>query len=593
MVSSFYELRKRSKFMFVVFEKLKWFFKQEKRRYILGVFVLLLANFLSMLPPKMIGDMVDQLSLSQMSLDALFRSIFIFFSIILLIYIANYLWSVYLFGGSVLLGLEMRRKVMRKMLGQTPLFFSKFSTGSLMARGTNDIYTVQDFAGFGIMSLMDSTVTPMIIIVVMALTLSWKLTLATILPLPLLFWFSKYVGKKLYAVYDESQTAFDKVNEFVLENVSAVRVIRAFHAEKNEESRFAQVAQNYYEKMMYLSILDSLYTPAVRIIPGVSYVIALAFGSRLISAGEMTIGALISFNVFLGRLVWPMMALGEYINVSEQASASSDRIDEVLFYEEDIIDEKEALEYKGDQDIRFDHFTFQYDDEKPTLEDITFSLDRGQTLGIVGKIGSGKTTLVRQLLRFYPHKEKSLYLGNLPIEAYQQESVRKTTGYVPQGHILFSKTIRENIAFGKQGATASDVDEAVNFADFGKDLVQLKDGLESMAGEKGISLSGGQKQRISIARASIREPEVLILDDSLSAVDANTEKVILENIKKSRQGKTTVIVAHRLSAVEHADKIIVLENGKIVQEGTHEELMKTVGFYKEQYELQKLEASHE
>ncbi|MDL2311181.1 ABC transporter ATP-binding protein/permease, partial [Peptostreptococcaceae bacterium OttesenSCG-928-C18] len=288
-------------------------------------------------------------------------------------------------------------------------------------------------------------------------------------------------------------------------------------------------------------------------------------------------------------LVWPMFALGDFANLSEQAGASMDRIQEVLDYKEDIVDKDDAKIYEGKGDLEFINLDFYYpSSERKILDDLNFALKNGHTLGVVGKTGSGKTTLIKQFLKMYNLKEKSLKIGDNFIEDIETKSLRNKIGYVPQRHIVFSKTIEENIKFSDRNKSLEDVNRVVELADFKKDLESLPEGLDTMAGEKGVSLSGGQKQRVSIARALIKNPEILILDDSLSAVDANTEQKILSNLKEFRKGKTNIITAHRLSAVQHADLIIVLEDGKIVQRGTHDKLFNEKGWYREQFIHQQL-----
>lgn len=579
--------------MFQTFKKLNWFFSQEKKSYLLAVAIMLITYVLILVPPYMIGHLTDLIMEERIQLTYLYRMLGLLLLTIALAYGLNFWWSYLIFGRSSRMGYQTRSRLMRKFLIQSPIFYEKNSTGSLMGKATNDVNAIVDFAGFGIMALFDALVYPAVLLVMMFLTTSPVLTLFSVSPLPLLILFSRYIGKKLYVEFDKAQKAFDRMNESVLENVSSVRVVRAYNREEKEKIRFHEKANHLYKMNMKVSILESLYTPAVRIVPGISYIIALLVGAVLIQRGQLTLGQMISFTVYLSLLVWPMFALGEYINVSEQANASADRIAELMAYKEEVIDAKEAEVYRGGGDLSFRNYSFTYPKgAKPALQNISFDLAHGQTLGIVGKIGSGKTTLVKQLLHLYPLEGERLFIGNKPIERYTIASVREHIGYVPQNHVLFSRTVGENIRFGKAGADASAIAAAAASADFTKDIAFLPEGLETMAGEKGIALSGGQKQRISIARAMIKDPDILILDDSLSAVDATTEATILNNIQKERRGKTTLIVAHRLSAVLHADLILVMEEGKIVEMGTHQSLYESGGWYRRQFDYQKLEGHH-
>jgi ATP-binding cassette subfamily B protein len=318
--------------------------------------------------------------------------------------------------------------------------------------------------------------------------------------------------------------------------------------------------------------------------------IGLGYGAYLVSQQEMTLGDLVSFNVYLGMIIWPMFAIGELINVMQRGNASLDRVQETLDYEEDVKDASHPVTVAQPGRIGFSEVKFQYPQSSSiNLSNINLQLEQGQTLGIVGKTGSGKTTLIKQLLREYPAGEGTISLAGIPIEDQTKDQVRNWIGYVPQDHVLFSRTVRENILFGHPEGTEEDIETAIRLSHFQKDLQLLPQGLETLVGEKGVALSGGQKQRISIARALIKNPEILLLDDSLSAVDAKTEARIIENIQQERHGKTTIITTHRLSAIQHADWIVVLDDGVIIEEGTHEDLLKNEGWYKEQFDRQQIE----
>jgi ATP-binding cassette subfamily B multidrug efflux pump len=329
----------------------------------------------------------------------------------------------------------------------------------------------------------------------------------------------------------------------------------------------------------------------IKVLVGVSYLIGLCYGGYLVFRNELTLGELVSFNIFLGMLIWPMFAIGELINIMQRGNASLDRVMETLNYDPDVKDAASIVEVAQPESIVFDKVTFRYPSSSiDNLINISFHLERGQTLGIVGRTGSGKTTLLKQIMREYPFGTGTIAISGVPLEQQPVERIQGWVGYVPQQPILFSLTVRENIRFGRKHATDEELQQALELAAFSKDVHYLPDGLETLVGEKGVALSGGQKQRVSIARALIVDPEILILDDALSAVDAKTEAEIIRGIRRERAGKTTLITTHRLSAVQHADWILVLDEGCLVEEGTHEQLLELGGWYKEQFDRQQLEA---
>ncbi len=426
------------------------------------------------------------------------------------------------------------------------------------------------------------------IIATMAVLVSWKLTLAALLPLPFLAIIEQKLGKMIHERYIVSQDAFGEMNDSVLESIEGVRVSKAFAQEENLNERFRRMTTDVVNKFIHVEKLDALFKPLTIIITALSFMIALGYGSFLVNQGEITVGALISFNVYLNMLIWPMFAIGMLFNIMQRGNASLDRVMETLDAQDTLMEPIDHV-VPDDHNVAFEAVTFQYpSSETVNLSNISIHLDTGDTLGIVGPTGSGKTTLIKQILKEYPLGRGVITLGNVNLDRLTKKEVRDKIGYVSQENILFSRTIRENIKFGKDDATEEEIAEAIRLANFNEDIKRLPSGLDTLVGEKGIAISGGQKQRISIARAMIKNPDILILDDSLSAVDAKTETAIIENIESSRKGKTTIISTHRLSAVQHAEHIVVLAEGVIVQEGTHDELIAQNGWYKEQFDRQQL-----
>ena len=576
--------------MFDVLSKLGWFFKQYWKQYTVAIVFLIIASALEVVPPYLLGSIIDILTAGEMSPAILSKYILIFVGIIIGGYALNFVWQFRLFEGAINLEKILRRNLMQHFLRMTPTFYEKNRTGDLMARATNDLNAVSLTAGFGIMTLIDSTIYMGCIIFAMGYLISWKLTFFAMLPVPIMAILIQYLGKIVHERYMKAQDAFGELNDSVLESVAGVRVVRAYVQEKKDEANFAEMSEIVFEKNMHTAKINALFGPITKVGTGISYVVALGYGAHLVATEAMTVGQLVTFNVYLGLAVWPIFAIGELINVMQQGNASLDRVQETLNYEADVQNIANPQMIVTPNGIGFDDLTFQYPmSQVKNLQRISLSLKKGQTLGIVGKTGAGKTTFLRQLLREYPIGEGQLSIDGIDITAQTKEQLLDWIGYVPQDHVLFSRTIRENILFGKEDATQAELQQAIHAAYFEKDLKNLPMGLETLVGEKGVSLSGGQKQRVSIARALIKDPEILMLDDSLSAVDAKTEAKIIENIQRERQDKTTIITTHRLSGIQHADIIIVLDEGQIIEQGTHEQLLALQGWYKEQFDRQQLE----
>ncbi|WEK54209.1 MAG: ABC transporter transmembrane domain-containing protein [Candidatus Cohnella colombiensis] len=577
--------------MFEVLKKLSWFFRTEWKRYSSATILLIVVGVIAVIPPKLIGLIIDGIQQGTLTSNGAMTLLLVWVTLAIADYGITYVWHYQLFGGAFVLERTLRARLMRHLLRMTPTFYERNRTGDLMARATNDIGAVANTAGFGILTLIDSTIFMLTVLVVMAGTISFKLTLAALLPLPIMAFLLKHFGKKIHERFILQQEAFGKMNDQVLESVSGVRVVRAFVQERADQQRFSDTTEEVFNRNIAVARVDAIFEPMVKILVGLSYLIGLCYGALLVFNNEITLGEMIAFNMYLGMLIWPMFALGELINIMQRGNASLDRIDETLGAKPDVAEAQEPIMLDLPESLAFSHLTFRYPSSHiNNLVDISVSLKRGQTLGIVGRTGSGKTTLLKQLLREYPEGQGSLKVGGVPIQELELEQIRGWIGYVPQQPILFSKTIRENIWFGDTGTEQDEnrLNRALELASFRKDVVFLPDGLETLVGEKGVALSGGQKQRVSIARAVIADPEILMLDDALSAVDAKTETEILDGIRRERAGKTTLITTHRLSAVQHADWIIVMDEGQIVEQGTHEQLLEIGGWYKEQYDRQQL-----
>lgn len=571
-----------------IIKDLWWFFRLEKKRYIIGILALILVAILNLVPPKVMGGVIDRVTSGELTQGQLLMSLFLLILSAFAMYFLRYIWRMYILGTSYRLGQIMRFRLFDHFTKMSPSFYQKHRTGDLMAHATNDINAMTRLAGAGVMSAVDATITAFVTLVTMAFSISWQMTLVAVIPLPFMAYATSRLGRKTHQAFGKSQAAFSELNNKVQESVSGIKVTKSFGYQEDELQSFQEINDMTFVKNMKTMKYDVMFDPLVLLFIGASYVLSLLMGAFMVSAGQVTVGNLVTFITYLDMLVWPLMAIGFLFNMIQRGSVSYNRINRLLKETSDVQESKQPLQTIQNGTLVYDIDSFHYENEE-TLSDIHFALEQGQTLGLVGQTGSGKTTLIRLLLREYDLTDGRIMLDGNNIKDYKLSDLRRLIGYVPQDQFLFATSILENIRFGNPDASLEKVEAATKLSRVYDDIIATPDGFETLIGEKGVSLSGGQKQRIAMSRAMILDPEILILDDSLSAVDAKTEHAIIENLKQTRQHKSTIITAHRLSAVVHADLILVLQDGHIIERGCHEDLIKQGGWYADTYEAQQLE----
>lgn len=567
--------------------KLSWFFRLEKKHYLIGILSLILVSFFNLIPPRIMGVVIDRIDKKRLTMGQLALDISLLVVAALAMYVLRFIWRRYIFGTANKLARILRYRLFKQFTLMSPSFYQRYRTGDLMAHATNDINAVTMYAGGGVMSAVDASVTALVTLVSMFFMIDWRLTLLAILPLPFMVVVTSAIGRKNHQAFKEAQEAFSDLNNFVQESVSGVKVTKSFGFQTDKIQAFEKTNQMVFGKNMRSASYNALFDPTTLLFVGVSYVVTLYFGGLFVQEGSLSVGQIVTFITYLNMLVWPLQAMGFLFNISQRASVSYDRIEKLLAESADIKDPAQPVTEIQNGDLEYQIQSFAYEDE-PVLSHIHFRLDKGQTLGIVGPTGSGKTTLLRLLLREHDLEKGTIFLNGVSLKDYRLEDLRGLIGYVPQDQILFAMTIRENVAFSDPKLSEEALVEALKICDVYEDILAMPDQLETVIGERGVSLSGGQKQRIAMSRALVMDPEILILDDSLSAVDAKTEHQIIENMKQNRTGKTTILTAHRLSAVVHADVILVMENGQIKERGNHESLMEEKGWYYETYQAQQL-----
>ena len=575
-----------------IIQKLWWFFKLEKRRYLVGIVALVSVSILNLIPPMVMGRVIDAITSGKLTQQDLLFDLFYLLLAAFGMYYLRYVWRMYILGTSYRLGQIMRSRLFEHFTKMSPAFYQTYRTGDLMAHATNDINALTRLAGGGVMSAVDASITALVTLMTMLFSISWQMTLVAILPLPFMAYATSRLGRKTHKAFGESQAAFSELNNKVQESVSGIKVTKSFGYQADELKSFQAVNELTFQKNLQTMKYDSLFDPMVLLFVGSSYVLTLLVGSLMVQEGQITVGNLVTFISYLDMLVWPLMAIGFLFNITQRGKVSYQRIEELLSQESPVQDPEFPLNGIENGRLQYDIDSFAFENEE-TLTDIHFSLEKGQTLGLVGQTGSGKTSLIKLLLHEYDVDKGAIYLNGHDIRDYRLTDLRSLMGYVPQDQFLFATSILDNIRFGNPNLPLSAVEEATKLAQVYQDIVDMPQGFDTLIGEKGVSLSGGQKQRLAMSRAMILDPDILILDDSLSAVDAKTEYAIIDNLKETRKDKTTIITAHRLSAVVHADLILVLQNGQIIERGRHEDLLAMDGWYAQTYQSQQLEMKGE
>ncbi len=478
--------------------RLRWFFKDRWRSYAIAIGIMALVSLLSTIPPNLIGRTVDHIREGQLTSAGLTQTVLLLIGLSLTLYVMVYIWITTLFGNSALIEKVLRGRLLANLTRMTPAFFQRNSTGQLMALATNDILAIGQTAGYGVMTLVNTLVGASVVVIMMISLVSYKLMIAALIPLPLLAVVISKLGKKVRTRFLDAQASFGKMNDHALESISGIRVIRSYVQENDDLTAFDKVTSEVMLKNKRVSILNALFQPIISLIVGISYSIGIGYGSYLVFQGEISLGQLISFNIYLGMLIWPMISFGEFINVLQRGSASADRLDTALTQKPDLTDTDKPVAIKVPTRIEMKQLTFTYPTAShPSLDNVSLQLERGQTLGIVGKTGSGKSTLLKQLLRQYPLEHERLMIAGVPVERITIDQMRRWIAYVPQEHLLLSKTIRDNIALGKPDASPEEIARAVEMASFTEDIALMPEGLETVVGENGVMLSGGQKQRSS------------------------------------------------------------------------------------------------
>lgn len=569
--------------------RLGWFFRLERKAYLIGIVSLVSVSFLNLIPPMIMGNVIDKITTGHLAQSDLLMNLLLLVLAAVGMYGLRYIWRMYILGTSYRLGQIMRSRLFEHFTRMSPSFYQKHRTGDLMAHATNDINALTRLAGGGVMSAVDASVTALVTLLTMFFNISWQMTLVAILPLPFMAYATSRLGRKTHKAFGESQAAFSDLNNKVQESVSGIKVTKSFGYQDNELVAFQEINEMTYLKNMQTKKYDVLFDPIVLLFIGASYTLTLIMGALMVERGQVTVGNLVTFITYLDMLVWPLMAVGFLFNMLQRGTVSYDRIETLLEETSDVTNPENPLPTIQNGDIVFHINQFTYDEgTNPNLQDVHFTLKKGQTLGLVGQTGSGKTSLIKLLLREYDVSDGSIKLNGNDLKAYDLADLRSLMGYVPQDQMLFATSILDNVRFGNPKLHSDQVKEATRLSQVYEDIMAMPEQFDTLIGEKGVSLSGGQKQRIAMSRAMILDPDILILDDSLSAVDARTEHAIVDNLKRTRQDKTTIISAHRLSAVVHADLILVMQDGRIIERGRHDDLLAQNGWYARTYASQQL-----
>jgi ATP-binding cassette subfamily B protein len=569
------------------------YIKKHKFRYIGGIITLFVVDFANLFIPKFTGVITDGLTDHSMDWYGIRTYLFYILLMGLILSLGRFLWRFFIFGASRSIEKELRNDMFAHLEKMSVEYYNHHKTGDLMTRFTSDLNSVRMSIGPAVVCVFDATVMTVMVICQMMYYVNVQLTLLALIPMIAIAIGEIYYGKLMHSRFLERQEALSDLTDFVQESFSGVRVIKAFVQERAQIAAFSKANLRAMAKNLRVAKLQAFVMPLLDVIIGLSTLSTLLYGGYLTSTGAISLGRFVAFNQYISMLVWPMLACGESINMFSQGAASLKRIKEIFDAKPEITDTASPADVASLQgNITFSHLTFLHEGHtEPTLKDITLDVPAGTTLAIIGRTGNGKSTLVNLLLHLYNTKPGMILLDGQDINSIPLKTLRENIAYVPQDNFLFSDTLKSNIAFGSDDWDMSDVIRATEAACIHDNITAFPDGYETIVGERGVTLSGGQKQRSSIARALMKDAPILILDDALSAVDTDTEEHILKNLKTNRSGKTTILIAHRISTIQNADIIMVLEDGEAKEIGNHETLMQLNGIYRDMFEKQQLEAA--
>ena len=569
------------------------YIRRHRLQYVLGILTLFFVDYANIFIPKLTGVITDGLTARSMDWGDVKRNLLYLFLLGLSLAVGRFFWRYFLFGASRSIEKELRNDMFAHLEKMDVEYYNEHKTGDLMTRFTSDLNAIRMAIGPAVISVFDASVMTFMVIFQMMYYVSMKLTLLTLIPMLLILFGEIYYGKIIRPRFTARQEAVSDLTDYVQESFSGIRVIKAFVREKSQRYHFLKENTNTMEKNLSIAKIQCFIIPLLDVVIGLSSLITLIYGGYLALLGDITLGRFVAFNQYINMLVWPMLACGDSVNMFSQGAASIHRVQEIFDSKPEVADtdKTEPVDaIKGE--ITFNHLSFIHrGHSEPTLEDINLHVPAGTTLAIIGRTGNGKSTLVNLLLHLYNTKPGMLLIDGKDINTIPLKTLRENIGYVPQDNFLFSDTLKSNIAFGAEDEDMGAITSATRAACIHENIVQFPDGYETIVGERGVTLSGGQKQRSSIARALMKNAPILILDDALSAVDTDTEEHILHNLKKNRAGKTTILIAHRISTIQNADIIMVLENGTAAEIGNHASLMEQHGIYYDMFEKQQLEAA--
>lgn len=580
------------------------FAKKHKWRYVVGFIFLVFNSTITSLMPKIIGAITDSIAEVKPT-SVVYKYVFLLVASALGTFVLRFVWRYLIIGNSRNLECHLRAKLFKHLQTLPINFYNNNKTGDLIAYAINDIQAIRRTFAFGLVGLLDGFVVNTISIVLMVKTINPFISAMALAPAPVIIFIIAILRKEIRQRFGEVQKAFALISEKVQENISGIRIIKAFAQEQEEMQNFTEYSKNRVDAQMKLTRVSAALGPITQICFGISFVIFIIYGSDLVARGMITLGDYVAFNTYIGVIMRPIVNIGRIVEIWQQGLASGKRLDNIFSIESEsdfhkIEEREEQIDEYADHsatnkaidknkngivgEIEFKNLSFTYPGTaKSVLNDINLKLEAGQTLGILGKTGSGKTTLVNLLLKLYDVEDGHIFIDGKDINQIPSDILRENIGYVPQDNFLFSTSIKENIEFFKPIYEEEDIIQASRMAGVYDDIISFPEGFNTIVGERGVTLSGGQKQRVSIARALIKDPPIIILDDSLSAVDTKTEEEILKNIKTVLQERTGIIISHRVSTVKHADQVIFMDNGSIVERGNHDELMELGGKYYELY----------